>query len=94
MANDINQNPMVIDTAASTPILNPMGGTKIWVNEILWLAPAGTLVISMNGSPNITFNPPASGDDYAIAHQPFGWVDPLIISTKGGGNVLIFCDQP
>jgi hypothetical protein len=89
MANDVNQNPMVIDSTGL--VLNAMGENKVYVKEIQWLAPAGTLVMTINGSPAITFNANAAGDDQLLNHNPWGWCE-INITTKGGGNVLIFHD--
>lgn len=83
MANNLDQNPLVIDSTGT--VLNNNGGTQLYIKEMIWTGGAGaTLVMSINGSPNITFTAPAASDYGSLNSIPIGPVQSLSVSTITG----------
>lgn len=89
MANDVNQNPNVIDSTGA--VLNAMGGAEHNIKEMVWVGGgAATLVLVINGSPAITFTGPGAALDYGpLHHQHLGYIKSLSVTTITG-KLLLF----
>lgn len=83
MANNVDQNPLVIDSTGI--VLNNNGGQQLYIKEMIWTGGAGgTLGLSINGSPTFTWTAPAASDLGSLNSIPIGPVQQLnVIAITG-----------
>ncbi len=88
MANDLSTNPGVVDSTGL--VVNTSGGNDLNVKELVWVGGAGgTLIVSFNGGPAITFTTPAAIDYGPLHHQHLGHLKSLNVTTITG-QLLLF----
>ncbi|MBA7630864.1 hypothetical protein ES703_38389 [subsurface metagenome] len=93
MGNDLEKNPLKVDTNATT--VTWAGSGKLNIREIVWVGATDThtLVLTINGvALTFTHLDALNGEEYYPFLQPLGWVNSFVVTSRGSGTVYIFLD--
>ena len=87
MANDLTQDPLIIDTAAATVLST----NNLYIKSIRWVGAttAGHTAIIHDQASNVIWSSVASGANYVESEIVEQWVNGLIVPTLASGVLYI-----
>lgn len=87
MANDLTQDPYIIDTAAA----DVLSTNKLYIKSIRWVGgtTAGHTAVVRDQQSNTIWSSVASGANYVESEIIEQWIDGLIVPTLASGVLYV-----
>ena len=87
MANDLTQNPLILDTAATTLLQDG----PCFIKSVRWVnaTTAGHTAVLQDAESNVWWDSIASGANYVEEDMIERWVTGIRLTTIGSGKVYV-----